>query len=403
MPLPPAAVHLRPQLDQYEDMARFLGYSSSTASQPTSQQDRSNHSQTSSQFGFPSAANGQLPPAAPLQAAPASHIGLYPNDHAMHLPAVTPFRASPVPASTSSNPWDSLQQRAGSSSSSSGTSSSSRSHHSPHRQQQPDRQLQTPAARVAPSPFMASAEHSFAPVVAFASPFMADAEHSFVPTPVQAPPQNTWEAFGSPTFPEVSHTGMDTNSNTGAPQMQQPLPEYTARNGPNGIASPPTSYFSYLDLLGPGQSSNPQTLSQQQYLQQHQQHEQHQQQHRQHQQHSHSNSRGRQQHQQDRHQHRQENQHYQQQHRHNRDKHRQQHQSERNQHQAQLQQQARESPGRQPSFSQQPTGTNSDPLPVSGVNAHSAFDSFDPEGPEGVLTVSLSDCVVCVCVSPFVV
>lgn len=390
MPMPPAAasltnVHLRPQLDQYEDMARFLGYSSSTASQATSQHDRSNRSQRSLHSDLPSASTSQ-PPAAP-QAAPFSHKGLYPNDHAMDLPATTPFRASSQAAAVASvsatpNPWEGLQRRASSSTS---TSSSSTSHHSHQNQQQPNRQFQTPITRVAASPFMADAEHSFVPLAFAPSPFMADAEHSFIPTPVQDPPRTSWEPFGSPTLPQ---TDTHSNSHDSSAQPQQAAPVYNGNNASNG-ASPPTNYFSYLDLLGPGQSANPQTVSQQQFLLQHQQHRQHQ--------HHRSHGQGRHQHHQDRQQinkHNQQHQHQHQQdwqqHRRDREQQRQQHQSDRSQHQAQLQQQARELPGRQASFSQSPTGTNSDPLPVPAVNSHSAFDSFDESpGGESLLTKSV--------------
>ena len=414
MPLPPptaslTSIHLRPQLDQYEDMARFLGYSSSSASPSASQQDRSTHSHESSQSG--------LPAAAASQALPSAHVGLYPNDHAMDLPATTPFRASvpvsgaaSVPASV--NPWENLNvhQRAASTTSTSSSSSSSRhshhrSHASPHQAshhsfqpqqpqqlqepQQPGTQLQTPASRVAPSPFMADAEHSFTPF-AFPSPFMADAEHSFVPTPVQDPPQNSWEPFGSPTFPQ---TDVHSNGHTGSAHTQ-PQNAVHSGNDATSNALPPTNYFSYLDLLGPGQSGNPQTVSQQQFLLQHQQHRQHQQ----HSYHGQSRSRHQPDRQQDRQQHRQDSlqqqqqqhrqhqqelqqqhhQHHQelqQQHRRDREQTRHQNHSKRHLHQPHVQQQVGDTP--QQHSGQQPTGTSSDPLPVLGVNYHSVFDSFD--------------------------
>lgn len=483
MPVPLAStsltnVHLRPQLDQYEDMARFLGYSSSSKSQ----QDRSNHSQALSQSGPPLTTSSQ-PPAAHTNSLtpPSSHTGLYPNDHAVDLPASKPFRpaasTASAPASAAAhaanhagpsvsesiNPWEGLQQRATSNSSTSSSSSSShhsyhRSHPSPYQSShhayqqpqqsqqplqqdqrqhspQPDGQFVTPTARFASSPFMADAEHSFVPVpfapspfmadaehsfvpVTFApSPFLADAEHSFVPTPVEDPPQNVWEPFGSPTFPQ---TDMHSNGNHSSAQSQQAAAGYTGSNASSSPA-PPTDYFSYLDLLGAGraadpqtvsqqqspphhqvgsgQFADPQTVSQQQSLLDHRQHQQHRQhhQHRQthqghmHQQHSHQGQ-NRHVHQQDREQQDRQQQDRQQQHRHAQD--RQQHRQDRrepsqnleqrpdgrNQHQAHAQQRARGGPRQQ--SSQQPTGTSSDPLPVLGLNYHSAFDSFDdPDAP----------------------
>ena len=492
MPVPLAStsltnVHLRPQLDQYEDMARFLGYSSSSKSQ----QDRSNHSQALSQCGPPSTTSSQ-PPAAHTNSLtpPSSHTGLYPNDHAVDLPASKPFRpaasTASAPASAAAhaanhagpsvsesiNPWEGLQQRAASNSSTS--SSSSSSHHSYHRSHpspyqpshhayqqpqqsqqplqqdqrqhspQPDGQFVTPTARFASSPFMADAEHSFVPVpfapspfmadaehsfvpVTFApSPFLADAEHSFVPTPVEDPPQNVWEPFGSPTFPQ---TDMHSNGNHSSAQSQQAAAGYTGSNASSSPA-PPTDYFSYLDLLGAGraadhqtvsqqqspphhqvgsgQFADPQTVSQQQSLLDHRQHQQHRQhhQHRQthqghmHQQHSHQGQ-NRHVHQQDREQQDRQQQDRQQQHRHAQD--RQQHRQDRrepsqnleqradgrNQHQAHAQQRARGGPRQQ--SSQQPTGTSSDPLPVLGLNYHSAFDSFDdPDAPSGENPIAFS-------------
>ena len=507
MPVPSAStsltnIHLRPQLDQYEDMARFLGYNSSSKSP----QDRSNHSQASSKPGLPSTTSSQ-PPAAHTNSLtpPSSHTGLYPNDHAVDLPASKPFRAASaapafVPASAPAsaaayaaahaadhagpsvsdfvNPWEGLQQRAASSTGTSSSSSSShqshhRSYYSPHQSanhtyqqpqrplqlqqdqrqhsQQPDRQFVTPTARFAPSPFMADAEHSFVPVAfapspfmadaehsfptAFApSPFMADAKHSFVPTPVEDPPQNAWEPFGSPTLPQ---TDTHSNGNHSSAQTQQAAADYTGNNVRNS-PSPPTDYFSYLDLLGAGrpadppsrvshqqslphhrlesgQFADPQTVSQQQSLLDHRQHQQHRQHHQQscqgqthqgrtHQQHSHqgqnrhTHQQDRQQQdrqQQDRHGQDKQQQDRQQQHRHAQD--RQQHRqdrrepspnldqrpAERNQHQAHAQQRARGGPRQQ--SSQQPTGTSSDPLPVLGLNYYSAFDSFDdPDAPSGV-------------------
>jgi len=454
MPVPLAAtsltnVHLRPQLDQYEDMARFLGYSSSSKSQ----QDRSNHSQASSQSGLPSTTSSQLPAAHTNSLTPpSSHTGLYPNDHAVDLPASKPFHAaSAAPASApasaaahaanharasvsdSVNPWEGLQQRASSNTSTSSSSSSSHhshhhSYHSPHQSshhayqqpqqplqlqqdqrqhsQQPDRQFAMPTARVAPSPFMADAEHSFVPIAFAPSPFMADAEHSFVPTPVEDQPQNAWEPFGSPTFPQ---TDMHSNGNHSSAQTQQAVAGHTGNNASNR-PSPPTNYFSYLDLLGAGQSADPHTVSQQQSLLHHRQHQQHRQHHQHsrqgqthqghmHQQHGHQGQ-SRHMHQQDRQQQDRQQQDRQQQdrqqqHRHvqDRQQHRQdrheprqnleQHPDERNQHQAHAQQRARGGPRQQPS--QQPTGTSSDPLPGIGLNYHSAFDSFDdPDAPSGV-------------------
>ncbi len=292
----------------------------------------------------------------------------------------------------------------------------------------------------APSPFMADAEHSFVPVAFAPSPFMADAEHSFVPTPVEAPPQNAWEPFGSPTFPQ---TDTYSNGNHSSAQTQQAVASITGNNA-SYSTSPPTDYFSYLDLLGAGQPADslptvsqqqslphhrlesghfadPQTVSQQQSLLDHRQHQQHRQHHQQsrqgqthqggtHQQHSHqgqnrhTHQQDRQQqdrHEQDRQQQHRQQQDRQQQHRHGQD--RQQHRQdrrepgqnveqrpdERNQHQAHAQQRARGG-GRQQS-SQQPTGTSSDPLPVLGLNYHSAFDSFDdPDASSGVRFLLLS-------------
>ncbi|DBA75450.1 TPA: hypothetical protein ACH3X1_010707 [Trebouxia sp. C0004] len=374
MPVPVAStsltnVHLRPQLDQYEDMARFLGYTSSSASQ----QDRGNHSQASSPSGLPSTTSSQLPAAHTHSLTPpSSHTGLYPNDHAVDLPPTKPFRAaSATPASAPAsaaahaanhagtsvpdcvNPWEGLRQRAASNTSTSSSSSSShhshhRSYHSPHpsahhtyqqpqqslqlqqdqrqHSQQPDRQFVTPTARFAPSPFMADSEHSFVPVAFAPSPFMADAEHSFVPTPDEDPPQNAWEPFGSPTFPQAD---LHSDNNHSSAQLHQAVSGYTGNNASNS-PSPPIDYFSYLDLLGAGPPADSQTSSQQQSPLHH---------------------------------------------RRGPSQNVEQHPDERNQQQAHAQQQARGGPRQQPS--QQPTGTSSDPLPVLGLNYHSAFESFD--------------------------
>ncbi|KAL0045398.1 hypothetical protein WJX82_005613 [Trebouxia sp. C0006] len=161
----------------------------------------------------------------------------------------------------------------------------------------------------------------------------------FVPTPVEAPPQNAWEPFGSPTFPQ---TDTYSNGNHSSAQTQQAVASITGNNA-SYSTSPPTDYFSYLDLLGAGQPADSlPTVSQQQSLPHH----------------------------------RLESGHF-------ADpqtvrepgQNVEQRPDERNQHQAHAQQRARGG-GRQQS-SQQPTGTSSDPLPVLGLNYHSAFDSFD--------------------------
>ena len=474
MPLPAGSmgstnVHLRPQLDQYNDMAKFLGYSAGSSSLPSSSQDRSNHSHASSQSAFLANPSTQSQSAdqTTSQPAPMELNGLYPNDHAVDLPTSRPYQTASARALD--NPWEPLQGRASSKSSTSTSSTSSCSSHrhpaqhperqpqrhsrhsrrqperqaerlpdrqadrqaegqaerqadrqakrQPHRQaerqpdQEPERQFQMPAAQVAASPFMADAqhsyapvnafrspfitdaEHSFAPVSAFKSPFMADAEHSFVPPPVIAQQQapDAWEAFGSPTFPSQAPTNVH-NQYLNQSSTQSPAVH------PNGdtAVTPPTDYFSYLDLLGPGQAADPQTTSQQPYQihlsqqaqpqtrshhgqhrqqrahdrQQHESHrhehdDEHQQQQQQkHRQQRHQHQEGRSQHRQDRHQHRQE-----------RDQHLQERQQ---QHQPQASSRA-SSYGQAagPPHPGQPRGTDSDPLPGVKLGARSAFDSFD--------------------------
>lgn len=477
MPLPlPAStttsLQLRPQQDQYNDIAKFLGYSSTSSSLPSPHTARSSHTQASSQAAL------QAPTAAQSQTAgqtlrrpqeAVSHTGLYPNDHAMDLPASRPHRATPVSAKDSSQ--EAVQPEASSASSTSTSSQSSRSSHGhsgrrqaggwpdrpvdrqaewqshsrPERQadrqpqSQPERQAngqperqtagqqyQTPVARVAASPFMADAEHSFLPtpvppVNAFTSPFVADAErsyvpatvppvsaeHSFVPSPAiaqQAAP-SPWEAFTPATFP----------SQTPSPQHSTPSTRHSpaghSSNSTGTHASPPTDYFSYLDLLGPQQAARLQPSSEQPHSTQLYQSSQAQMPHphRQHRQHWQQQGQDRPQHASMGAQHAQRageqhanaqlasTQHAQ---RAGAQQHRQQHQHGRHQHQqdaggrqadhylrqAQLQQpQVRPSPFAQPSgpSQQPPTGSTSDnPLGIIAptVPPRSAFDSFDTSG-----------------------
>ena len=415
MPSPATTItnlHLRPQQEQYNDMARFLGYSSGSSSLPSPQQ---NHSQASSQAAFQA-----LPPAHSETAGQATrrrqqamgHAGLYPNDHAVDLPVSRPYPATRVTA-PDSNP----QPADSSMSSTSMSSQSSRSSHDnrqaerqpgrqaesqPHQQserqaeRQPERQqTQTPVATVAASPFMANAEHSFAPVAAppvnaFTSPFMADAAHSFVPHPAidqqEAPPP--WDAFGSPTFPSRTQAPVSTDPQGGTPSTHHPPANYPSNNASTN-ASPPTNYFSYLDLLGPRQAAGMQALSQQPHDTQgrqglqaqmphpHRQHRQHRQQQgqngpehvsAQHTSAQHASA------QQPSQQHPQERQQHRQQQRHDaRD-----HQNAHHLRQAQPQPQVRPGPFSQlAGLSEQPSGPYNDP-PI--VPPRSAFDSFDTSG-----------------------
>ena len=282
MPLPAATasitnVHLRPQLDQYNDMARFLGYHSSSSSLPSSQQDRSNHSQASSQSAFHPPSSSRSPAGIDLpvaQPAAPEHGGLYPNDHAMHLPASRAYR--PTPTILSDNPWEELQRHASSTSSTSTSSKSSCSSHGRSRRQQPsysnrqaDRQdhgqpsgqsdgqhngqlnrqlngrpnhqldgqmneqlngqangqLHTPVPRVAASPFMASVEHSYVPISTVASPFMADAQHSFTPVnPFASPFMADAEHSYVPSPASAQHSTPDPWEAFGSPTFPTPAP-----------------------------------------------------------------------------------------------------------------------------------------------------------------------------------
>ena len=334
LPLPASTItslRLRPQQDQYNDMAKFLGYSSTSSSLPSPHTAMSNHSQASplAALQAPTVAQSQTAGQTPRRPQEAvSHAGLYPNDHAMDLPARRPHRAT----STNDSSREAVQPEASSVSSTSTSSQSSRSSHGhsgrPQAGGQPDRpadrqaerqshsrperqaerqpqsqpegqangqperqnegqQYQTPVARVAASPFMADAEHSFLPatvspvsafkspfmagaehsyvpasmppVSAFASPFMADAEHSFVPSPaiVQQTAPSPWEAFAPASFPSQTPSSQHITPST------RHSPAGHSSNSTGTCASPPTDYFSYLDLLGLQQAANLQPSSQQ--------------------------------------------------------------------------------------------------------------------------------------------
>ncbi|KAL3133959.1 hypothetical protein ABBQ32_008406 [Trebouxia sp. C0010 RCD-2024] len=298
MPIPPASsitnLHLRPQLDQYNDMARFLGYTSGLASHSSPQQEASKP-QASPSYAIsqePSSAQSRATgQAAQRPQAGVSHAGLYPNDHAVDLPACPkPYQSAAVSAPDST--WEMVQPVALSMPSPPGSRNSSPGHSGKLADRQPDRQperqperrperqsqkqgegqaegqperqhFQTPVARVAASPFMAEAEHSFVPVpapppplLAFTSPFMADAAHSFV-TPSATIP---WEPFGPPTFP--SDTPSSTNPQGSTPSTQ-PSPASRPSSDGRSNPPPPSDYFSYLDLLGPQPPADLQPTSQQ--------------------------------------------------------------------------------------------------------------------------------------------
>lgn len=317
LPMPPASsitsLHLRPQLDQYNDMARFLGYSSGLTTLPAAPQDPCNSpqarpSQTVSQNASPAHPEPKTQATQGAQAG-VSYVGLYPNDHAVDLPACKPHQAAPVTAPDST--WEMVQQPAASSASSTSTSSrSSKMHSSPGRklaERQPDRQdesqpdrhhdgqpegqldrqthmnaerqaegqpdrqqFQTPA-RVAASPFLADAEHSFAPVPihslqAFTSPFMADAAHSFVPQPVATHQAATtsWEPFGPPTFPSGTPVSSNTQGSTASTQRSPASHPASHSSSDVGTGPPaPSDYISYLELLGARQFANQSPSSQQ--------------------------------------------------------------------------------------------------------------------------------------------
>lgn len=420
MPLPVTStvpsttnMHLRPQLDQYEDMARFLGYSSTTVPQATPQLE--NGSQSSASL-WPSARSSQARSASTSTSGSMqpvnSHTGLYPNDHAVDLPASNPFRSSSsaAPASTP-DPWESLQRRlSGSSSTTSSSSASGHSHHQhttqrshgqrshgqrscqqlpasaqpqqhhqhPQQPQQQQQVNQVPVSRVVPSPFMANAEHSFVPVTFAPSPFMTDAQLSFVPPAAQEPSPQQWEAFGSPTFPQTD-AAADAVANDG--QVQQPsAAQYAGESTAAAAAAPPTNYFSYLDLLGSAAAPQAQQQGTQQQLHSSQEHQNNRQQsQQQHQQSRQQYQHERQQHQQDRQQHHQQE--------------RQQHQQARQQQQQQQQRQkqskqARDASGNNTGLGQLPRGTHSDPVPepasdnstddVRGGRTHSSSHAMGP-------------------------
>lgn len=431
------SLHLRPQQDQYKDMAKFLGYSSASSSLPSPSITRSNHShappQATSQAPIP--AKSQTAGQTPRRSQEAtSHAGLYPNDHAMDIPS-RPHR--PTSGNVRDNRHEAVQIEASSMSSTSTSSQSSRSSHTHSARQQaggqPDRlvdrqaerhgqferqaggqpekqaegqherqQYQAAVARVAASPFMADAEHSFLPaavppVSAFKSPFMADAEHSFVPNPATAQQgaPAPWGAFAPATLPsQTSNLQNSTPSN-----HHSPAGHSSNSNSTGTHASPPTDYFSYLDLLGPQQAANLPPSSQQPHSTQHHQSTQAEMphSHRQHRQHWQQQGQDRPQHAKAQHAQRAGRQHADTQHAQHgsAQQHRQQHQHGRPQHgqdaggrqadqylqQVQLQQQVRASPFAQPAgpSQQTPTGSNSGPL---GTIAHprSAFDSFDTSG-----------------------
>ena len=399
------SLRLRPQQDQYKDMAKFLGYSSASSSLPSPSITRSNHShappQATSQAPIP--AKSQTAGQTPRRSQEAtSHAGLYPNDHAMDIPS-RPHR--PTSGNVRDNRQEAVQIEFSSMSSTSTSSQSSRSSHGHSARQQaggqPDRlvdrqaerqshsrferqaegqpqnqpvrhaggqpekqaegqQYQAAVARVAASPFMADAEHSFLPtavppVSAFKSPFMADAEHSFVPNPAiaQQGAPAPWGAFAPATSPFQTSNPQNRTPST----HHSPAGHSSNSNSTGTHASPPTDYFSYLDLLGAQQAANLKPSSQQPQSTQHHQSTQAEMPH----------------------SHRQHRQQWQQQ---GQDRPQHAHaQRAGGQHTDTQHAQVRPSPLAQPAgpSQQTPTGFNSGPL---GTIAHprSAFDSFDTSG-----------------------
>ena len=291
VPLPASTItslHLRPQQDQYNDMAKFLGYSSISSSLPSPHTVRSNQSQASSQAASQAPAPAQSQTAGQALGQPheaVSHAGLYPNDHAMDLPASRPHHNTSVRdsnqkalqlESSSVSSTSTSSQSSGSSHRHSGRQQAGappvrpairqaerQSHSRPERQaegqpqSQPERQAeaqpgrqqhQAPLARVVASPFMADAAHSFLPATvpptsAFKSPFMADAEHSFVPANDQQGAPSPWETFA----PQTSNPQHSASSTRHSPAGH-------SSDSTGTHASPPTDYFSYLHLLGPQQA-----------------------------------------------------------------------------------------------------------------------------------------------------